>query len=178
MATRVFELARQLGVTSKDVLSKCRAEGLDVKNHMSSLSAGLDATIREWFSEAAASSTAVETTEHVDLAAARKKASAQRRRRKKAEAEAAAETAVVAPAPAEGEAPTPVEGEAVVVAAEAPAAEEAPTDVEELADALAAAIAEEPTEADGAEAVEQPAEQVVPPEPELEAGRSSPRSWM
>ena len=174
MATRVFELARQLGVTSKDVLSKCRAEGLDVKNHMSSLSAGLDATIREWFSEAAASSTAVETTEHVDLAAARKKASAQRRRRKKAEAEAAAETAVVAPAPAEGEAPTPVEGETVVVAAEAPAAEEAPTDVEELADALAAAIAEEPTEADGAEAVEQPAEQVVPPEPEAEPLKAVP----
>ena len=55
MAKRVFELARELGVTSKRVLTKCRAEGLDIKNHMSTVSAGLEATIGEWFSKRAAS---------------------------------------------------------------------------------------------------------------------------
>ena len=103
MAKRVFELARELGVTSKDVLTKCRAEGIELKNHMSAISAGLAATIHEWFSEAA-TGTAVETAQHVDLAAARRKAAAQRKRRKKAEAEAEAAKAppaeVVAEAPA------------------------------------------------------------------------------
>ncbi len=63
MATRVFELAQQIGVTSKQILAKCRAEGLDIKNHMTALSAGLEATIREWFSEGAHATT-IETTEH------------------------------------------------------------------------------------------------------------------
>ena len=70
MATRVFELARELSVRSKDVLEKCRAEGIDVKNHMTSLSAGLEETIRGWFSDAndpAAQHTAVETADKVDL---------------------------------------------------------------------------------------------------------------
>ena len=73
MATRVFELARELGVKSKAMLEKCRAEGLEIKNHMATLSAGLEATLREWFS-ADASQTAVETSEHVDLKKARAEA--------------------------------------------------------------------------------------------------------
>ena len=48
--TRVHILAKELGVKSKVIIDKCQAEGLDVKNHMSTLSAGLAATIREWFS--------------------------------------------------------------------------------------------------------------------------------
>ena len=93
MAKRVFELAREFGVQSKVVLAKCRAEGLEIKNHMSTLSAGLEATISEWFSEGA-SKTAVETTEHVDLGSARK--AAKKRRRKKADkaAEPAAEEVI------------------------------------------------------------------------------------
>ena len=65
---RVHILAKELNVTSKVVLDKCRAEGLGdvVKNHMSTLSAGLDATIREWFSEGAHIN-AVETAARVDL---------------------------------------------------------------------------------------------------------------
>ena len=74
MATRVFELAREIGVQSKDVLVKCRAEGLDIKNHMTALSVGLEATIREWFSEPDSGGTAVEVTEHVDVKEARAKA--------------------------------------------------------------------------------------------------------
>ncbi|UCC23705.1 MAG: translation initiation factor IF-2 N-terminal domain-containing protein, partial [Planctomycetota bacterium] len=49
--TRVYILAKELGVKSSAIVQKCQDEGLDVKNHMSSISAGLSATIREWFSE-------------------------------------------------------------------------------------------------------------------------------
>ena len=78
MAMRVFELARELGVTSKVVLEKCRAEGLEIKNHMSTLSVGLEVTIREWFSDAAGA-TSVEVTKHVDLESARKEAKKRKR---------------------------------------------------------------------------------------------------
>ncbi|MCK5113585.1 MAG: translation initiation factor IF-2 [Phycisphaerae bacterium] len=81
MATRVFELARELGVKSKDILVKCRAEEIEVKNHMASLSAGLEETIREWFSEDSAHHTAVELTKHVDLDEARQRAQKTRKRK-------------------------------------------------------------------------------------------------
>jgi len=81
LAKRVFELARELSVTSKIVLEKCRAEGLEIKNHMSTLSAGLEATVREWFSDMPGGGTAVETAEHVDLERARKQAKKQRRKK-------------------------------------------------------------------------------------------------
>ncbi len=57
MATRVFELARELGIKSKAILERCKAEGVPgIDNHMTTVSAGLSASIRGWFSEAAASS--------------------------------------------------------------------------------------------------------------------------
>jgi hypothetical protein len=68
---RVHTLAKELGVPSKAILDKCRAEGLDLKNHMSALSAGLAATIREWFSEGAHKTT-VESTQRVDVQKVRK----------------------------------------------------------------------------------------------------------
>ncbi|MGA2172975.1 MAG: translation initiation factor IF-2 N-terminal domain-containing protein, partial [Sedimentisphaerales bacterium] len=64
--TRVYLLARELGVNSTAILKKCQDEGLDVKNHMTTISAGLAATIREWFSEGEHSTT-VETAEKVNL---------------------------------------------------------------------------------------------------------------
>ncbi|MGA2914491.1 MAG: translation initiation factor IF-2 [Sedimentisphaerales bacterium] len=64
--TRVHLLAKELGVKSKTIIDKCRAEGLDIENHMSTISAGLAATIREWFSEGE-HKTSVETAEIVDL---------------------------------------------------------------------------------------------------------------
>ena len=63
---RVRTLAKEIGVESKAILLKCRAEGLDVKNHMTALTAGLAATIREWFSEGAHVTT-MEKTERVNL---------------------------------------------------------------------------------------------------------------
>lgn len=75
---RVHILAKELNVTAKTIIDKCRAEGIDtVKNHMSTLSAGLHATIREWFSEGS-HDTVLETTERINLAEVRIKT---RRRR-------------------------------------------------------------------------------------------------
>ncbi|MBW8040200.1 MAG: translation initiation factor IF-2 [Planctomycetes bacterium] len=64
--TRVYILAKELGVKSTAIVKKCLDEGLDVKNHMSTISAGLAATIREWFSEGE-NITTIETAEKVDL---------------------------------------------------------------------------------------------------------------
>jgi translation initiation factor IF-2 len=47
-------------------VKKCQDEGLNVQNHMATISAGLAATIREWFSEGE-NVTTVETAERVDL---------------------------------------------------------------------------------------------------------------
>jgi translation initiation factor IF-2 len=166
LAKRIFELAREVGVTSKAVLEKCRAEGLEVKNHMTALSAGLEATISEWFSEAAGGvGTAVETTEHVDLDKAHKKAEAQRRRRKKK----AAEKKAAEQEPAD-EAPV----ETLVAEIEPEAEAEAPEVVEEVQQAVAEVeapeapeVPEAPPEAE--ETVEKPQEpelpEVVPNEP-------------
>ena len=164
MAKRVFELAREIGVRSKDVLLKCRAEGLELKNHMATLSAGLQATIQEWFSEvddeSAAVHTAVETSEHVNLAEAREEARKTRRRRKpKLEPEPEPEEITPEAEQVAAEAPPELAvGEAGVageVAAEVPSGEQA------------VAIAEPPA----VEAVA-PAEVIegeVPPEPSAEA---------
>jgi translation initiation factor IF-2 len=64
---RIHQIAKELGIDSKEILAKCKAEGLDaVKTHMSPVGAGLEATIKEWFSTGA-HSTAIETAERVDL---------------------------------------------------------------------------------------------------------------
>ena len=62
MAKRVFELAKELEVPSKLIVAKCHEEGVPattIKNHMSSVSAGLEASIRDWFGSGGG--TAVET---------------------------------------------------------------------------------------------------------------------
>ena len=64
---RVHILAKELNVPSKVIVEKCKAEGITtVKNHMSTLNAGLHATICEWFTEGTHDGT-VETTTRVDL---------------------------------------------------------------------------------------------------------------
>jgi translation initiation factor IF-2 len=64
--TRVYILARELGVKSSAIVKKCQDEGLNVQNHMATISAGLAATIREWFTEGE-NLTTVETAERVHL---------------------------------------------------------------------------------------------------------------
>ncbi|MHC4327437.1 MAG: translation initiation factor IF-2 [Planctomycetota bacterium] len=65
-STRVYILAKELGVKSSAIVKKCQDEGLDIKNHMSVIKAGLAATIHEWFSEGE-NITTIETTTKVDL---------------------------------------------------------------------------------------------------------------
>ena len=96
---RVFELARELSVTSKDLIAKCEAEGIPkITNHMSTISLGLAATVREWFGGGeSTTTTAVETAAPVDLAKAHAKAK-KKAPRKKAAAEKAEALAAEAPA--------------------------------------------------------------------------------
>jgi translation initiation factor IF-2 len=111
-AKRVFQIARELGVESKAILEKCRAEGVDLNNHMSTIKLGLEMTIVEWFSSDTEESphNAVETAEKVDLTKVKAKA----RKRKKLEPAPAEAVAVVeAPAPPAEEEPA-VEAEPVV----------------------------------------------------------------
>jgi len=77
--TRVYILAQELGVKSSAIVKKCQDEGLDVKNHMATISAGLAATIREWFSEGE-NVTTVETAEKVVLDEVRVKKRPQRKK--------------------------------------------------------------------------------------------------
>ncbi|MBX3362303.1 MAG: translation initiation factor IF-2 [Phycisphaeraceae bacterium] len=81
MAKRVFEIAKELGIDSKAVVKKCQAEGIPesvIKNHMSTVSVGLEQTIREWFTEGA-NATAIETAAPVALEAVRTKPKARAR---------------------------------------------------------------------------------------------------
>ena len=81
--TRVHQIAKELGVTSKDIVKKCDDEGIpSVTNHMSTLSAGLAATIREWFASSESNvATAVQTSAPVDVDKARKKAKKKARKK-------------------------------------------------------------------------------------------------
>ncbi len=103
---RIFQLARELGVDSKSILAKCRAEGLAMNNHMSTVTIGQEATIREWFTEEpqSTSTTAVETTQKVDLSQAKKAGKKARKKAKRPEPEASTteQSASLTEAPAEG----------------------------------------------------------------------------
>ena len=49
-ALKVHQLAKELGVSSKDIVSRCQTEEIpDISNHLSPVSVGLALTIREWF---------------------------------------------------------------------------------------------------------------------------------
>ncbi len=116
---RIHQLAKELGVNSKDIVAKCQAEEIpDIANHMSPVSVGLAQTIREWFGGGdGAVATAVETAEPVDLEAltpAPAKPARKQAAKKKVETEpepepeaAEAPVAVATPAP-EAQAAVPV----------------------------------------------------------------------
>ena len=177
---RVHILAKELNVPSKAIIEKCRAEGIDtVKNHMSTLTAGLHASIREWFSEAS-SHDALETAKPVDL---KKTRISPRRAKAKTTAPpasaveesppvAVAEPSTAAPLVAEVSVPP-----APVVAPE-PAAPEPPEAASEVPEVVAEAETVEPTPApeiaEVAEAVEAPSEPDAAPSPEPEIVAEAP----
>jgi translation initiation factor IF-2 len=138
-------------VKSSAVVQKCQDEGLEVKNHMSVISAGLAATIREWFSEGE-NITTVETAEKVDLKKVRVKKKAKKSVKKKAKAEEAEEVeAAGEPVEAAGEGPGEVgvemveqEGVATAVAEEVESGEPAGVPVVEAAEAPEEKILEAP----------------------------------
>ncbi|UCG46585.1 MAG: translation initiation factor IF-2 [Phycisphaerales bacterium] len=168
-STRVYILAKELGVKSSAIVQKCQDEGLEIKNHMSVISAGLAATIREWFSEDE-NVTTIETAQKVDL----KKARVRKPKPKKAVAKAEPEPAAPEPAPepAAPEAPAPsiqVEEPVIEAPAEPVVAEVEP----EPAVAVAEEAPEAQPEAGIVEETKEPVEKapavvkvVEPPEPE------------
>ena len=80
---RVHKIAKKIGVNSKDIVAKCKSEGIpNIENHQSAVSAGLEATILEWFSESGDHSSAVETAEKIDIS--KVKAKAKKKTKKKA----------------------------------------------------------------------------------------------
>ncbi len=182
-ATRVFQLAKELGVASKDIVAKCQAEEIPgITNHMSTVSIGLGATIREWFSEHESGSvtTAVETAAKVDLPTARAKA------KKKATRKKSAKKTATKPATEEKKKPadpvveevttppvkeTPAEAPAVVpvIEEEAPPAPPTTTIPEPTEEPAVAASAPEETETKQDEAAREPVQPImnIPERPEV-----------
>lgn len=71
---RITQVAKDLGVTTKDIIEKCISEGIeDVTSPQASIPLGLAETIKEWFG-GAGTSAASETAQTVDLAEAKKRA--------------------------------------------------------------------------------------------------------
>ncbi len=133
-------------MTSKAIVEKCQAEQIpNMNNHMSSVSAGLEATIVEWFSEPSEGGTAVESTAHVDLEKVRAKPKKRAKAKAKAKpAEVAADDGgdvAVAVADAPAVAPPPVETVETTV--------EAPVEKAEPAQPATAAAASAPDEPSG-----------------------------
>ncbi len=170
---RVHQLAKELGVASKAIVEKCLAEDIaGITNHMSVVSAGLAASIREWFSEGEHGTT-IETADPVDLKKVRK-------RRRKPEDHASE----VALADGEEEAEHADEHDEALVATAESQGEEPQAELEQP-DEPASEVAEEVAEAVEAEApaveeeapqVEVPAESVVevPAAMPVEAARAAP----
>ena len=49
--TKVKELARELGTTSRRIIDRCRAEGLAVQNSVTRLKPEVERVVRAWFSD-------------------------------------------------------------------------------------------------------------------------------
>ena len=47
---RVKDLARELGVTSREIIDRCRAEEIPVQNSISKLGHNVEQLVRAWFS--------------------------------------------------------------------------------------------------------------------------------
>ncbi len=122
---RVHNLAKELGIDSKEIIAKCQAEGIDdIKTHMSVVKLGLAESIREWFS-AGADVTSVEAAAPVDLGKVKKR----RSRKGKDEEDHADENGGVAVAEAPV-AEVPIEHEAVAERPIAPPVVEEPAEIE------------------------------------------------
>lgn len=141
--TRVHLLAKELDVNSKDIIAKCQAEGIEgITNHMSAVSVGLEATLREWFDGSGTGSgavTAIETAAPVDVSKARAKSARKAARMPAATAIIEDESAtVMAPeAMAAATAPLITSAPEPLISASAASMIEAPPPHDERADQVA-----------------------------------------
>ncbi len=107
---KVHQLAKELGVESKDIVEKCLAEDIPgIKDYRSSVGVGLAQTIREWFSTGSPR-TAVEKAAHVDVAKIKKKAGRKSKtedRTEDTDAGGSTATLTVEPPPAESDSAPP-----------------------------------------------------------------------
>ncbi len=190
---RIFEIAKELGIKSKAIVEKCHAEGIPtdvIKNHMSSVSIGLEQTIREWFANESegeeSAHTAVEQAEKVDIekVRAKKKATKAKAADSDSDADDSSTTTAVAEPPKATKAKP-----AAAAAAPAPEEPEQSKDVHQRSGmSMPAGLSSTPTKVEkndsrGAtaaakqddEAAEAPSEQqpVRPPAPEIK-GPSKP----
>jgi len=179
-----------MGIKSKAIVEKCHAEGIPkdvIKNHMSTVSIGLEQTIREWFASNEAEEsphTAVEQAEKVDIEKVRETKKRATKAKKVAassedEGSDSSSTTAVAEPPAKAKAvkpaaaapapasPPPPPPSATKIPAELSAQ---PTNATPLAASKAAAT-ETPTDQDTGAGIDQP---VRPPKPEIEIPAVAP----
>ncbi len=158
---RVNQLAKELGIPSKVILDKCKAEGLGdkVPNHMSLMSLGLAETVREWFASGAVGvvATAVE-----DATEAAVEAKPKHPRRKKKAADDAGEAEKTHEESAEAD-------ESVVQVASEESGESRPAEQQEAA-------ATEETGSHMVAAAHPEAEALVTPEPPSQVGTGRPET--
>ncbi len=99
---KVHQIAKELGIDSKTIVAKCKAEDVpNIKDHLSVVSVGLAVTIREWFSSGEMK-TAIEKSAHIDIKKIKKRspAAAKLREQDTKVSAAGAETSSPAPPPA------------------------------------------------------------------------------
>jgi translation initiation factor IF-2 len=124
LSLKVFQLAKELGVDSKAIIKKCKDEQLaNIETHMSPISAGQAATIREWFASGEMK-TAVEETAHVETGANKRKRPTRTRTRHGDESSGGdSATAVAEPPSAQIEMEAPAVPETTIVHGETATAE-------------------------------------------------------
>ena len=57
---KIKKLAKELGITSRDLIDRCRAEGLPVQNSATKVEVELERVIRGWFAHRETSKDPVE----------------------------------------------------------------------------------------------------------------------
>ncbi len=185
---RIFEIAKELGIKSKAIVEKCHAEGIPVeviKNHMSTVSIGLEQTIREWFASGQggdSAHTAVEHAEKVDIEKVRQKS--KKKAASKAgqddsgddeqESESSTITAIAEP-PVRATRAVPAPPVAAPVRVPAGLSKEPPkrAEPERAAASPGGDTGDEKRETDGR--AKQPARLVRPPEPDIKGPEQPPR---
>lgn len=49
--TKIKQLARELGITSRELITRCREEGMPVQNSVTKITVEMERVIRGWFAD-------------------------------------------------------------------------------------------------------------------------------